>query len=494
MSPRMLVMMIFGALLLAAIAIFGGLIFTVYDALAENAPERARATLLFFGIGALFSITAFIVITGAVIDHRLVAPLSVLIRSVQTVTHAKGDPGLHLESQHPLSELETEIAGLASALIAQRHQVEETVQSATHAMARQKAQLEAILRDLHEGVIICNLDYQILLYNQRAFRLVRGADHLGLGRGLFEIFESKSLLEVFEALEKSHRLRPNSTAPGDLSKPFKTETRDQSIAFAGQASLIFDEDGAPNGCVITFEGEDTHAQERVPSPSEETLPARPEFYDFDLFKTKVGSLTGATPLKDLTFVVFDTETTGLNPSDGDEIISIAGVRIVNGRVLTGESFSRVVNPGFEIPKKSIRFHGITDLDVQGKRSILEILPEFKTFVNGAVLVAHNAAFDMKFLDLKAEKSGVHFDNPVLDTLLLSAYLHDHAGDHSLDAVAERFDVEIHGRHTALGDALVTAEAFLKMIDMLDARGVTTLENATEVSNAQVDIRAQQAQF
>jgi DNA polymerase-3 subunit epsilon len=210
--------------------------------------------------------------------------------------------------------------------------------------------------------------------------------------------------------------------------------------------------------------------------------SRPEYYDFDLFQTTdQSSALDDRLLTDLSFTVFDTETTGLNPSEGDEIIQIGATRIVNGKLLKQESFEQLVNPGRLIPAATIPIHGITQDMVQGKPPITEVLPAFFNFAQDTVLVAHNAAFDMKFLQMQEKNTGLVFSHPVLDTLLLSAVVHPNQESHRLEAIAERFNVTVLGRHTALGDAFVTAEVWLRLLPLLQAMGITTLRQAREAA-------------
>ena len=219
--------------------------------------------------------------------------------------------------------------------------------------------------------------------------------------------------------------------------------------------------------------------------------SRPEYYDFDLFRV-ADSAQGwlGQRLCNLSYTVFDTETTGLEPSAGDRIISIGAVRIVNGRLLKQEVYEQLVDPQRSVPRDSIRIHGIRPADLAGQPTLRQALPGFHRFSEDTVLVAHNAAFDMRFLELAETETGVRFAQPVLDTLLLSAVVHRNQQDHSLEAIAERLGVAMVGRHTALGDALVTSDIFLKLVTLLAEQGIATLRDAIDASKETYYVRLQ----
>ncbi len=204
-------------------------------------------------------------------------------------------------------------------------------------------------------------------------------------------------------------------------------------------------------------------------------PSRVVMYDFDLLNAEIPDNLAAAALKSLSFVIFDTETTGLNPQV-DEVCQIAAVRVVNGKIVQGERFDMLVNPGRTIPAASTAVHHITDAMVAEAAPVAEALGRFHAFAEGSVLVAHNAPFDMSFLRRREAEIGKRFDQPILDTVLCSAILYGQSAEHTLDALCARLHIVIPeaDRHTAIGDAIGTAEAFRKMIPMLEAAELPNL--------------------
>ncbi len=164
------------------------------------------------------------------------------------------------------------------------------------------------------------------------------------------------------------------------------------------------------------------------------------------------------------FVVFDIETTGLDPMR-DCITEIGAVLIKNGNI-TGR-FHSLVNPEVPIPDEIVELTGITDEMVKDCPTASQVIPAFLDFAGDSVLVAHNAPFDMGFIQHKAAGMGMTVKNKVLDTLAITRRLLPRLKTHKLSAVAQHFNIDMERAHRAVDDALVTAKIFLKCMEILE---------------------------
>ncbi len=698
MNARQLINLLFIGIGIAAVSIVTVVAYAVAPGALDS--QRALVGALLGGLG----LAALVGFGWLLLDRLLMRPSRKLTRGIRALLESRNaDQQVPLPEHHALGQLPDAVQAMADALRASRREIRKAMESATARVDEQKTWLEVILQGLSEGVLVCNRQHQIMLYNKAAVSILGMPEHIGLGRSLFDVLSRPPVQHTLERLERRHR--EDDETPSELTAPFVCTSADALYMLHGRMALILDVNGDVSGYLVTlvdisddvallargdalrhaltrdlrgiaanlraaaetislypdmepeerarfdqvllsesealsqrldnlarqirghllgrwpmadvlvtdlvscleqrledlpqvhvtlvgmplwlhgdslslmqaldcllrhlhahtgqtafdvesklgdrnvyldigWEGRpvpaglleewlDTRCSDedgdqrlrdilerhgcevwsqnarhagwallRLPLPAPtrpqflpepQRLPARPEFYDFGLMREHEGSeaLAGKR-LADLSFVVFDCEMTGLNPGGGDEIISIAGVRVVKRRILTGETFERLVNPGRSIPADSTRFHGITDEDVKDKPSIQVVLPQFKAFVGDAVLVAHNAAFDMKFISLKEAECDLRFDNPLLDTLLLSSMLDGDEEDHSLDAICDRYGVNISGRHTAMGDTLATAELLVRFLDRLEAQGITTFGEAMKASSMTAQLRHRSA--
>lgn len=187
------------------------------------------------------------------------------------------------------------------------------------------------------------------------------------------------------------------------------------------------------------------------------------------------------PLDSLVYTAFDTETTGLQPSEGDEIIQIGALHVIDGHIQADLAFEALIDPQRAINPESEKIHGITPAMLAGKPTLSRVLPEFHTFCADTVLLGHNVAFDMRFLQIKEATTGVVFTQPVVDTLLLAAVAYPNQPHHSLESSMALLGVEIEHRHSAYSDAVATAQVFLKLLPLLAERGIITLGQAIEAS-------------
>jgi len=661
--------------LIANVAAIGGTTYVLSQGVVDREELNALALVAVAGAAAMF------VLAWKIVDFAVMRGVKRLASEVRAIAHGGNRTDLDVDRYPLLAPLPESVNQIIAKLVQARAELSEGLQQATGKAEENANRLAAILNDLHEGVVVCNLRHQIVLYNSVAMDMLAAVGPVGLGRSIFETVTREAVVHMLEVL--THR--PDMGARGT---PFLASASDGSTLLQARMSVIRGGDGEASGYVITmvdagpqvaalsrrdallrevaeglesplirlriaannptivereaanietaikrvtdgyqralsgwwpmadqhsadlfafvaqrFEGEnvkvtvtglpvwlhaDSHslaltveslirqiserfnlaeidlaateddggcwveigwagataakpaleswlaktlpslggmkvrdvldhhagseiAQEhrsgrswlRLPMrkgveqhyQSKTILPTRPEFYDMSLLDAArdIGE-KGRQPLRNLTFIVFDTETTGLAPSQGDQIVQIGAVRIVNGRILSGESFNRIVNPGRSIPVESIKFHGITDDMVKDKPPLGVVLPQFKAFAADSVLVAHNAAFDLKFLRMREREFGVTFDNPVLDTMMLSNYLDGAEVGHSLDAICDRLGISITDRHTALGDAIVTAAVLLNQIDALESRGITTLEQVVKELDLNMVLHERQRAF
>ena len=180
-----------------------------------------------------------------------------------------------------------------------------------------------------------------------------------------------------------------------------------------------------------------------------------------------------------TFVVFDLETTGFSPSK-NQIIEIGAVKVVNGSIT--ERFSTFVNPKVPIPFEIEQLTSINDDMVLDAPTIDEILPKFMEFCQDAVMVAHNADFDMSFIKHNCSALGLECEKTVLDTVALSRVLLPALNRFKLDTVAKALNVSLAHHHRAVDDAACTAEIFVRLVEMLRDRGVETMEDLDQMES------------
>ncbi len=191
---------------------------------------------------------------------------------------------------------------------------------------------------------------------------------------------------------------------------------------------------------------------------------------------------------DDTYVVFDLETTGLS-NNTCTIIEIGAVKIQNGKII--DTFSELIDPQQKLPEKIIELTKISDDMLKGKPFLDEILPKFMEFIEGTVLVAHNAKFDVNFVNKYAKEIvGRDVENTVVDTVFLAHLLLPNMKRFKLNLIAEQLKIELKNHHRAVDDATATAQIFLEFSRMLKELGLNTLDEIN--SYAQVHYPMKQA--
>ena len=166
-------------------------------------------------------------------------------------------------------------------------------------------------------------------------------------------------------------------------------------------------------------------------------------------------------VSNVTFVVFDTETTGFSPTT-DRIVELGAVKFRNGEVVEEKSW--LINPGRKIPYWATKVHGITDEEVKNEPAFADIYPQFLEFISGSVLIAHNAKFDISFVKAEATRAGRELPaNKVIDSLALFRKWYPKSSSHSVAAVAKHAAVRTDTLHRAAADSMYVFLIFDKSI-------------------------------
>lgn len=195
----------------------------------------------------------------------------------------------------------------------------------------------------------------------------------------------------------------------------------------------------------------------------------------------------AVPLSEATFVVVDLETTGGAPDRGHGIIELGACKVAGGRIV--DRFVRLVDPGRRLPPFITSLTGITPAMLAGQPRIDAVLPEFLAFAAGSVLVAHNATFDLGFLNAaRLACEGRTIDQPHVCTLRLARRLLPQLRRKSLDALAGHFGVPLVDRHRALGDAQITVELLFQLLELARRRGVLRVGELLDFQHSASDGR------
>ncbi|MFZ5790685.1 MAG: exonuclease domain-containing protein [Pseudomonadota bacterium] len=333
-----------------------------------------------------------------------------------------------------IDRLELAIAELAGREIARRE-------------ARDR-RLGTVLGALEQGILVVTPHGQVSLLNAAAKTLF--GERAAPGSSLFDLFWRESFVQTLDA----------AAAAGAPQRVELLSTEGDWIPATVTAL------GEEMGALLVFEGGKAGARRHVE-------------HDLDLHDRPppAAPFSHATALADLPILVLDTETTGLDVKN-DRIVAVGAVRMHGMRVFAREVVDLLIRPERPIPPRAIAVHGITDAMVGSAPAFAELADRIQSICEGMVLVGHNIGFDIAMIEREMSLIGRDWPRPVaLDTLNLYAALRPEAQKLDLEAVAADLGVEVRGRHTALGDALMTAEIFRRMMPSLADAGVSNLAGA-----------------
>lgn len=415
-----------------------------YAGFLRSAEHGTAAGQILTVVLALLCVTGLVTGVWLLFDDHVARPIETLSAALRARAHGGVRTGIDAGLARYLGDLAPAADAVSQALSETTSEQTRRLQDQTADLRAQSDRLAEILSGIPTATVLLDSTGHILLYDQQA------AQHL------------------------SQHGAPRLGAPiNDYFGPTLTKTLRQ-VRASGYATPIVLDNQLEGRLTPLSDGSVLLTLPAVALDHDHHAP-RPLVWDFDLTPAHPASGLLNTALDRLIWLVFDTETTGLLPHR-DDIVQIGALRIVNLRPLPGEELDTFVNPGRPIPARATEVHRITDAMVSDAPPLGEAAHALHMLARDAVIVAHNAPFDMAFLHRHAQQSGLAWDHPVVDTVLVSAILFGTSVPHTLDAICDRLDITIppQDRHSAMGDARATATALIRMVPMLKARGIVTL--------------------
>lgn len=451
LSLRLRIFLFFAAFAAGALAV------VVLALVMGHARGGGGAGFVQAGLIAGFGILGLSAGIWLLFDENVAKPIERLAAQMRARVHGGVSGGLDLEAARYLGDLAHAAEAVTDGLAKGAMITAQSVALATEKLASERERLTALLTEIPVAMIMISPAHKIVLYDGQAAQALALIAPPRLQASIFDYLDEACLRAAYGQMART-----------GLDAPFSAKGAHGVHEFAASIKPL----GDAKGYMLVLES-GAHLDPAAP---------RPLVYDFDLLEDPESEVLLERPLRSLIFTVFDTETTGLLPHK-DEIVQIGAVRVVNGRIIAGETLDMLVNPGMSIPRSATQIHKISDHMVAGAPPITEVAREFHGFARDSVIVAHNAPFDMAFLRRHAQSTGVQWTHPILDTVLLSAIIFGQSEEHTLDALCNRLDVSIEKRlrHTAIGDAAATAQVLCKLLPMLEARGFATLGKVIEES-------------
>ncbi len=448
LSLRLRIFLFFCLLALAGAALAAAAMAFGWSRAEDAVPVGAFVTA--FVLFAFLN-TGLVLIVWLLFDENIAKPINALSANLRLRAHAGVESDVSADVAQYLGDLAPAADALAQTVKASLSGAAGEIARETELLTAEREQLTALLTEIPIATLVLNAADEIVLYDGQAAAILSEVAPPRLKAPLADYFD---LAAFFAARERA-------SSKGSYTA-FALTAPAQGVTFNARLKAL------EEGGHMIFVDVETEAL-ALTDP-------RPLVFDFDLINTTTPKEIAKTPLSELCFVPFDTETTGLSV-EKDDIVQLGAVRVLNGRIVAGEVMDVYVNPGRPIPASSTEIHHVTDADVADAKDIATVGRDFHHFARDAVLVAHNAPFDIGLLRKSADVMGVEWSHPVLDTVLLSAVVFGTTEAHSLDALCDRLSITIpaHARHTALGDARATAEVLVRLLPLVEAKGFTTFE-------------------